>query len=191
MARLRVGLVLVDPEEIGFDTVQSVRVVEMADDYEDVSVYAHVLTRHRVPLVVTSIGPTLAMADFAHAVTYSLDYPTLPFLNAMRMLKKQKKKYYECLKGTIQCDVEDYVEDVIGLLRFALQRRGQDVIITFTVEQDDKDDQLKIYIPESDLERAWCSVHEASETNPYLGNRRYADIAWELCNLLSEIASTG
>ena len=52
-------------------------------------------------------------------------------------------------------------------------------------------DQLKIYIPESDLERAWCSVHEASETNPYLGNRRYADIAWEMCDLLSEIASTG
>ena len=178
---IRVGLMLLKPEELGFE-----KVVVKEDDApssDGKKVYTYVLYRHDVPLTIKTSGTIITLYDFANAITEHKDYPTLPFIRACRMLKRQKQAYFKCMEHNMQCRVE-YAKDMIGLLRFALQRRGTDADIS--IEQDGKTKKPRHRIV--GLKNAKQAVRYASYFQPYLGNRKYVDIAEEMYRLLVKTA---
>ena len=180
---IRVGLKLVKPEELGFEKVITKRINVLDSDDEDDELYIYVLFRHDVPLVIVSPETTITLHDFTNAYTAGIDYPTLPFVIASAMLKRQKEKYFKCMKRNTDCKF-DYILDVIGLLSFALHRRGEDACVDIKVDWERKG--WKHHIP--GLECVKQAICRASDTQPYLGNRRYIDIACDMYQLLEEIA---
>ena len=160
--QLRVGAYTVDSVDIGFEWVD---VFKLGGPWESFTVVA--FYRHGIPAVVIdrwlSIDEPFPAVRFASAMTPSLDYPTKPFREMAKMLREQWEY------GEASRDIHVFLEDVAGLLVFALQRRGIDV------------DYYRVWNARASELREL--VKKADEPAPSLGNLWYVTMAAELSEI--------
>ena len=160
--QVRVGAYTVWSDELGFEWVD---IFKLGGPWELFTIVA--FYRYGVPAMIVERGtlgdePFPAMY-FASAMTPSLDYPTKPFISMHKLLKEQWGT------GEASRDIHAFIEDVAGLLVFALARRGVEV------------DIYDVWTAKPSEIREW--VEEAGKPAPGLGNGWYAAIAAELAEL--------
>jgi hypothetical protein len=179
MVEIRVGFKTYHHFELGFDE----GFVWPTSEHESHQLYVFVLRRYGEPIVATSDREVLFAEKFAHAETPGYDYATLPFRRMIKILEEQQELFMEKVAeainsehGEICCSAVNYVKDIIGVLRFSLQRRAVDVTI-------DTERCWPVITPRklAEIEEA---IEEAKKPAPSLGNWTFIEIAWRAYQLL-------
>ncbi len=168
--RIRVGFEEYAPEKLGFHYYEKIEVPGFR---------IHYLVRISTPLIIVKPAypgaEKLTVADFARAEVPTMDYPTKPFLAMIRILERQIDMFAEHIRAdgdTICCSALCYVADILGLLEFALNRRGRSIGVDIHYCCD-----AGKYITKNLLSEARREIDEASKPAPGLGNFTYVDIA--------------
>ena len=170
--RIRVGLMEVEPQALGF---QMCRVHEETGCCGH-SVLVYTLYRSAEPLVVVVDAANydwevqraryrlLPLEYFANAYTPDYDYPTKPFINAMRTLLRQMDYISSAHEARL------WLWDAYGLLVFSLRRREASVAIDMAALMNKR-------WRRHELRRIEWYLHRAEKPAPFLGNRVYIEIA--------------
>jgi len=123
--RIRVGFNTYTYYQLSFSSYSVLPVPSSTKD-----MYIHILSRNNEPLIIVTTNKMISLSQFPGAHLPTLDYPTLPFIKMLRLLELQEDIFLEYVSESYRerkspcCQLLGYVEDIIGLLRFALQRRG-------------------------------------------------------------------